>query len=320
MISNQAFLQRVEFATHRDHFERALQARNPPGRHGDLPAWIEILDSLPDLTPSSIILDQDIVRVGGEGDGSTAQRQQVHDALFALSPWRKGPFKVFDTLIDTEWRSDWKWQRLQPHIASLDGRTVLDVGCGTGYHAWRMLGDGAQYALGIDPSMRFVVQNAAIQKYMRDSRFDFLALGIEDMPNDLPHFDSVFSMGVLYHRRTPLNHLLDLKGLMQNGGELILETLIVDQAEGGVLQPSGRYAQMRNVWSIMTVSKILQLLEQAGFSDARCVDQNQTSLAEQRQTDWMQYHSLEQFLDPDNHELTIEGYPAPKRGLFIATK
>jgi tRNA (mo5U34)-methyltransferase len=34
----------------------------------------------------------------------------------------------------------------------------------------------------------------------------------------------------------------------------------------------------------------------------------------------MDFHSLKDFLDPNDTSKTIEGYPAPKRGLFIATK
>jgi len=141
---------------------------------------------------------------------------------------------------------------------------ILDVGCGSGYHCWRMLGDGANYVLGIDPSMRFLLQHMAIQKYAKNPNFDLLPIGIEDMPNSMPVFDSVFSMGVLYHRRNPINHILELKNLLSKGGELILETLIVDEIDGGVFTPDGRYAQMRNVWSIMTVEKIKQLMNEAG--------------------------------------------------------
>ena len=181
-----------------------------------------------------------------------------------------------------------------------------------------MLGAGADYVLGIDPSARFVMQYNAVQKYMQDLRFDFLPIGIEDMPSDMAIFDSVFSMGVLYHRRHPVDHLIELRSLLRNGGELVLETLIVDEAENGILTPTDRYAQMRNVWSITTIPKTLDLLNEAGFENARCVDQNTTSLDEQRRTDWMQYHSLKEFLDPNDRRKTIEGYPAPKRGIFIA--
>ena len=320
MIQFTDFLNRPEFQQWRSHFEAAIALRNNPQRHGDLPKWLEILAQLPDVSPSNVDLNSDTITIGQAGDLSAEQSKLLEQTLLALAPWRKGPYQVFDTFIDTEWRSDWKWQRVSPHIADLNGRKILDVGCGTGYHCWRMLGDGASYVMGIDPSMRFIVQHQAIQKYIQDSRFDFLPIGIEDMPSDLSYFDSIFSMGVLYHRRNPINHLLELKQLLEPGGELVLETLIVDEVEGGTLTPEPRYAQMRNVWSIMTVEKINDLLKEAGFKNIRCVDQNVTSLDEQRQTDWMQFHSLKQFLDPQDISKTIEGYPAPKRGLFIAEK
>lgn len=317
-----AFLNRPVVADHRAHFEAVLAERCRAGRHGDLPNWLAILDALPELRADLKDYASDTVRIGSASPVSdsefTSALTSLDQGLRALSPWRKGPYQIFNSFIDTEWRSDWKWQRIAPHLSSLSGRRVLDVGCGTGYHGWRMLGQGASQVLGIDPSMRFLVQFLAVQKYAQDTRFDFLPIGIEDMPRAWPVFDTVFSMGVIYHRRNPLQHLTELANLLTAKGELVLETLIVDQAEEGVLRPEGRYAKMRNVWSIMTVDKILALLTEAGFKHGRCVDENITSLDEQRQTDWMQFHSLAQFLDPNDPSKTVEGYPAPKRGTFIA--
>ncbi|MFT6407258.1 MAG: tRNA (mo5U34)-methyltransferase [Arenicella sp.] len=320
MIDFDSFFARPEFQQWHASFHTALEQRVDPKRHGDLNAWLNIIDALPAISVKQISLDLDTVTFGSQGLISEQDRVQLHDALYALKPWRKGPYQIFDTFIDTEWRSDWKWQRVSPHLTPLHGRKVLDVGCGSGYHCWRMLGNGADYVLGIDPSMRFLVQHLAIQKYARNRNFDLLPIGIEDMPSSMPLFDSVFSMGVLYHRRNPINHILELKNLLASGGELVLETLIIDDIEGGVLTPVDRYAQMRNVWSIMTVDKIISLIKQAGFTEIRCADQNVTSLDEQRRTEWMQFHSLKEFLDADDISKTIEGYPAPKRGLFIATK
>lgn len=318
MFSFDAFFARSEFAQHRERFREAIQQRLNPQRHGDLSKWMDLLAQLPTATPSKINIDDAAVTVGLSSDISDSQSELLQQTLMALAPWRKGPYNIFGIEIDTEWRSDWKWNRVTPHISNLNNRRVLDVGCGTGYHCWRMLGEGAEYVMGIDPSARFIVQHQAIQKYMQNSQFDFIPIGIEDMPPGLPHFDTVFSMGVLYHRRKPINHLYELKNLLRGGGELVLETLIVDHADKGILKPEKRYAQMRNVWSIMTVNKILELLDQAGFRNVRCVDQNTTSLDEQRCTPWMQFHSLKDFLDPEDVSKTIEGYPAPKRGLFIA--
>lgn len=320
MIHFNDFFSRAEFSDWRTHFEHAILPRLDPAKHGDLAGWQHTLNQLPQASPSAIALNCGTLLIGQKDDLSAQQQTQLHQALLDLAPWRKGPFQIFDIFIDSEWRSDWKWQRLAPHISNLSGRKVLDVGCGNGYHCWRMLGAGADYVLGIDPSLRFFIQYLAVQKYLKDNRFDFLPIGIENMPTQLPIFDTVFSMGVLYHRRNPINHLLELKQLLTQGGELVLETLLIDKAEDGILRPSHRYAMMRNVWSLMTAEKIQQLLQQTGFVDIRHVDQNVTSLAEQRRTPWMQYHSLEQFLHAKDTSITIEGYPAPKRGIFIASK
>ncbi len=45
-----------------------------------------------------------------------------------------------------------------------------------------------------------------------------------------------------------------------------------------------------------------------------------TSTDEQRSTQWMQFHSLAQFLDPQDPDKTIEGYPAPRRAIITANK
>ena len=320
MFDFDGLLDRPEFSPWRQELAHALQRRSNPARHGDLPKWLKILERLPKVKPNRISLDTDVVQFGDTAGLDQDDQLILNQTLMALAPWRKGPFQVFNSFIDTEWRSDWKWQRLAPHISDLTDRKILDVGCGNGYHCWRMLGAGAKHVTGIDPSMRFFVQYLALQHYAQDARFDFLPIGIEDMPEQMAIFETVFSMGVLYHRRQPLNHLKELHRLMIDGGELVLETLIVDQASKGILTPDGRYAKMRNVWSIMTCEKIIGLLKSAGFVNPLCVNQNVTSLDEQRRTKWIQFHSLKQFLDPKDLSKTIEGYPAPKRGIFTAQK
>jgi len=320
IVNIDRFLARPEAFDFRKEFQDAFDKRANPARHGDLASWLDILEQLPKIKAKSHSLNCAAITIGSQQDIDQHSQQQLEALLRDLSPWRKGPYQIFGSYIDTEWRSDWKWDRVAPHISDLSGRTVLDVGCGTGYHCWRMLGDGADYVLGIDPSMRFFIQYLAIQVYLQDSRFDFLPIGIEDMPPKFTIFDSVFSMGVLYHRRNPINHLKELYRLLTPGGELILETLIIDEAVDGIFRPPQRYAMMRNVWSIMTIEKVETLLAEAGFHNIRCVDQNTTSLEEQRSTEWMTYHSLEQYLDPEDRSKTIEGHPAPKRAFLVCNR
>lgn len=291
-------------------------------RYGDLPQWCQSLESLPRTQPSSVELN-DAVRIGSKDDIDNETTALIEKHLRELMPWRKGPLWIHDIFIDTEWRSDWKWQRVLPHLDNLSGRLVLDVGCGNGYHCWRMLGAGAERVVGIDPSPRFVVQFYAIKHFVdaalaATAPVDVIPATLDDFPDPLPVFDTVFSMGVLYHRHSPIDHLRQLKQQLRSGGQLVLETLLIRGQQGRVLVPEQRYAMMNNVWFLPSPDTLLSWLRKCGFVDVRLVDLNQTTMEEQRSTDWMRFHSLAQFLDPNNPMLTVEGHPAPLRGIFTA--
>ena len=292
-----------------------LDAKMTKG-HGDLQRWQSALDALPALTPTRIEL-ADSFTLETECDGET--RTRLRSALMGLSPWRKGPFNVFGVHIDTEWRSDWKWSRVAPHL-DLKGKRVLDVGCGNGYYQWRMLGAGADSVIGVDPNWLFFCQFQAMQRYLPDLPAWHLPFALEDLPPNLEGFDTVFSMGVLYHRKSPIDHLLALKDCLVKGGELVMETLVIPGDVQQVLVPEDRYAQMRNVWFLPSVPALELWLRRAGFVDVRCVDVSTTTVEEQRSTEWMRYQSLGNFLDPDDHSKTVEGLPAPMRAVIVGRK
>lgn len=273
---------------------------------------------LPNSPPGIRHLDSDTLIIGTAEDLPDAERLALETALRALHPWRKGPYSLFGVHIDTEWRSDWKWWRVQKQIAPLIHRRVLDVGCGSGYHCWRMRGAGAKTVIGIDPMLLNVMQFQAIKKLHGDAPVYVLPLALEDLPAQLHWFDTVFSMGVLYHRRSPLDHLLALKECLRPGGELVLETLIIDGGLGDTLLPEGRYANMRNVWFLPSCPTLVSWLKRCGFANVRVVDVSTTTTNEQRRTDWMRFHSLSEALAPGQPHLTIEGLPAPKRAIIIA--
>jgi len=288
--------------------------------HGDLARWQKAMDSLPDISWTTSELNTSAITLGSKATLSLDQQQALESGLRGLMPWRKGPFDFFGTLIDTEWRSDWKWDRVSPYLSDLTGRRILDVGCGSGYHCWRMLGEGAGRVIGIDPGLLFLFQFLSVKRYLPETPVDLLPIRVEDLPEGLEAFDTTFSMGVLYHRRSPLDHLLELKGTLRRGGELVLETLIVDGPEGYSLMPEDRYGQMRNVWFLPSCATLLRWLDRTGFRNARVVDVSETSTDEQRSTDWMRFNSLQDFLDPNDLTKTVEGYPGPKRATIIAEK
>jgi tRNA (mo5U34)-methyltransferase len=281
-------------------------------RHGNLPQWEQALAQLPKLESSLVALKSE-VRVEGQAFAG------LEELLKAFHPWRKGPYCIHGVEIDTEWRSDWKWDRVVPHIQPLEDRTILDVGCGNGYHCWRMAGEGARLVVGVDPSPMFICQFFAMKQFIRDPRVWVLPLGIEDVPEAPGSFDTVFSMGVLYHRKSPAEHIGQLKSFLRPGGELVLETLVVDGPEGYSLIPAGRYAKMRNVWSIPSIPTLEHLLRDSGLRNIQTVDVTATSTEEQRATEWMTFESLADFLDPEDPTKTVEGHPAPKRAVVIAS-
>lgn len=283
--------------------------------HGDYARWQAALSTLPDIDVKQVVLDRNVVTVAGDCSNPELLKQ----SLKGLMPWRKGPYQLSDVFIDCEWRSDLKWQRVLPHLRSLRGHRVLDVGCGNGYHCWRMLAEQPDLVLGIEPSVLFNLQFRAINKYIETEKIHLLPIGIEAMPERLGWFDTVFSMGVLYHRKSPIDHLIQLHDLLKGGGQLCLETLVIEGEQGQVLVPGERYARMRNVWFIPSVLELCNWLTRCGFDQVEVVDESLTTIAEQRQTDWMQFESLEKCLDPRNPAKTVEGYPSPRRAVIIAT-
>lgn len=288
-------------------------------QHGLFKQWVNTVELLPKITPWRLDLLHSI-KAESKTPLSEGQLKCIDTLLRNLMPWRKGPFSLYGVNIDTEWRSDLKWDRILPHLSDLTGRTILDVGCGSGYHLWRMIGAGAHLAVGIDPTQLFLCQFEAVRKLLgNDQRTHLLPLGIEQLPA-LKAFDTVFSMGVLYHRRSPLEHLWQLKDQLVNEGELVLETLVVNGDENTVLVPSDRYAQMRNVYFIPSAPALKKWLEKCGFVDVHIADICVTTTDEQRRTKWMITESLADFLDPNDSNKTLEGYPAPRRAVLIARK
>ncbi len=300
-----------------DQLQKTIPERLSASHHGDMAKWLTILNALPSITASKIELKKQVT-IGQASDLVDYDKALFIEQLQQFHPWRKGPYQLFDVEIDTEWRSDWKWDRLIKDIEPLTGRKVLDVGGGNGYHGWRMVGEEAELVVGIDPTLLFVMQYQVMQRYIGQTNHYVLPLGIEDLPDKLALFDTVFSMGVLYHRRSPIDHLFDLRHCLRAGGELVLETLVIEGEEGQVLMPENRYAKMRNVWFLPSVSTMILWLQRCGFKQVTCIDVSVTSVEEQRSTDWMRFESLKDYLDPNDASKTIEGHPAPLRAVFTA--
>ena len=286
--------------------------------NGNIPKWSQAIDTIDALPKGKISLKKPYISINKDCIDS----ELLMDALYKLVPWRKGPFMINGLALESEWDGDMKWQRISKHIKPLKNKRVLDVGAGNGYFTLRMAMEGAKRALGIDPFLLFNYQFRAI-KSMIESPLNALLLPmkLEEIPKK-PIFDTVFSMGVLYHQRDHMAHLSQLYEMMATDAELVLETLVVEGPEDYILVPKDRYAQMRNVYSIPSIKTLKSWLNDANFNNVRVVDVSKTTTSEQRKTPWIGENgaSLEDFLNPLDDSLTIEGYPAPTRAIVVCDR
>ncbi len=293
---------------------RALETRFSAAAHGDFAKWQSALARLPQTAGASGNLTGSAINV--DANFTDADLEASKAALKSLSPWRKGPFQVGPIRIDSEWRSDLKWDRVASAVGSLEDQLVFDVGCGNGYYALRMRGAGARSVIGIDPTVLYALQYQAIAHFLAPEPVVVLPLRLEEVPRGCRAFDTAFSMGVLYHQRAPIGHLRDLRSALKPRGSLLLETLVLPGDEPASRTPSDRYARMRNVWHLPTVAELTVWLHRTGFVDIDVIDETATTVAEQRSTEWMPFESLAEALDPGDSSLTIEGWPAPRRAIL----
>lgn len=236
---------------------------------------------------------------------------KIEEVAKKMKPWRKGPFDLFDLFIDTEWQSFLKYNLLEPHF-NLEGKRVADVGCNNGYYMFRMLTHKPATLVGFDPSALYKTQFDFINHFVK-SDIKYELLGVEHFPFYEEKFDTVFCLGVLYHRSDPVQMLKDLAKGIEKGGELFLDTFMIDGDEEICLSPEKTYSKIPNIYFVPTIKTLKNWCGRAGFIDIEVLDIIPTTQQEQRSTQWIDGQSLENFLDKVDPSKTVEGYPAPKR-------
>ena len=268
----------------------------------------EALKNLPNVKVENIKLD-DVIEI--EGKISKEDLLSLKEIALLMRPWRKGPFKIFDIFIDSEWRSYIKYNLLKPYF-NLENKSVADIGCNNGYYMFRMLKENPKEIVGFDPSALFKTQFDFINSFIK-SDIVFEMLGVEHLPFYEKKFDTIFCLGVLYHRSDPVSTLKALKKGLNPNGELFLDTFFIESNEEIALIPRGRYSKIPNIYFIPSIKALSNWCERAGFKDFIVLEKRVTDTKEQRKTDWIYGESLDNFLDPNNSSKTIEGYPAPRR-------
>jgi tRNA (mo5U34)-methyltransferase len=273
----------------------------------------EALEALPEVACETLLEDTVALITN-----NTPDMEQVEQTARMMMPWRKGPFDLFGLFIDTEWRSDQKYNLLRPHF-NLEGKKVADIGCNNGYYLFRMQEDNPKKLVGFDPSAVYKTQFDFINHYAKTD-IVYELLGVEHLPFYEEKFDFIFCLGVLYHRSDPVNMLKELFKGLEKGGEVILDTFYIEGDEEICLTPAGAYSKIPNIYFVPTVKALENWCRRAGFDSFEVLATTVTTEDEQRKTDWIEGQSLEDFLDPDDSSRTVEGYPAPRRVYVKLTK
>ena len=203
-----------------------MNPNNPFGQKKDkrIENWTSLLSKIPSLENAKSDL---LSGVNIKGKCSGSDEETIENLLSELLPWRKGPFKINTTFIDSEWRSNLKWDRFLELDLDLKNKTILDVGSGNGYYAFRMLGLEAEAILCLEPNLTHFSQFLAINHFIKTNKIRMLPERLEALEMKETHFDVVFSMGLLYHQRDPSKHLNSLRNRMKEGGQLVIETIVL---------------------------------------------------------------------------------------------
>jgi tRNA (mo5U34)-methyltransferase len=276
----------------------------------------EAIKALPEYESIEVTLG-DVVDIQ-IADLSEEDAAQIRETALLMKPWRKGPFRINALFIDSEWQSQIKYNLLEPHF-DLKDKIVGDIGCNNGYYLFRMLSQKPKKLIGFDPSAIYYSQFMFLDHFIK-SDIVYEMLGVEHVEFYEHKFDTLFCLGVLYHRSDPVAMLKSLFKGLNKGGELILDTFMIDGEGEMCLTPRDRYSKIPNIYFVPTVSALKNWCLRAGFESVAVLEIMKTDLNEQRKTEWIDTQSLEDFLDPDDPEKTVEGYPAPKRVYIKALK
>jgi tRNA (mo5U34)-methyltransferase len=282
--------------------------------------YFQAVQAIQDLKTDYFDLSSSVIKVGKPEELSSEQQQQLYQSLTAFCPWKKGPFELFGTLIDAEWRSDWKWQRILPHITPLKHRKIADIGCHNGYFMFRMVHQQPDCVIGFEPYAKNFWNFQLIQNLIQQNNLHFELLGVEHIDLYPNFFDTIFCLGILYHHTDPVRLLRKIYTALSPQGEIIIDCQGIPGDLPIALTPRKRYANARGIWFLPTQTCLENWIARAGFNQIKCFFAEPISIQEQRRTPWANIDSLQQFLDPKNPALTLEGYPAPWRYYVISRK
>jgi len=126
-----------------------------------------------------------------------------------------------------------KWTRFAPALSgSIAGRSVLDIGCSSGFYSIEMKRRGAARVVGIDSDEDYLDQ-ARFAAEVCGADIELRQMSVYDVAQLKERFDIVLFMGVIYHLRHPLL-ALDLINEHVAGDLLVFQAM---QRGGNEVEP-----------------------------------------------------------------------------------
>lgn len=135
------------------------------------------------------------------------EEAQLRKRVLELGPWFQNLKLAGVETAPHHFLGDYpevKWRRFAGALpASLEGKTVLDIGCNAGFYALEMKRRGASRVVGIDTDETYLAQ-ARFASEVCGLELELRQLSVYEVAELRERFDLVLFMGVFYHLRHPL--------------------------------------------------------------------------------------------------------------------